>query len=295
MRVVRCGIQREELPVEFESPIGVTGGTQFALRVQRHPTESVVTMNLSGIGGGVTAVWDASTGKLLWSPDQASDIGWTHDGRHAIVLASKFGRGPDGRGITHRLLRYAWPTRELLEELDFRVPSGGADSLVISPTGKQAMVIAIEQGDWCYELLQLEPHFRQLNAGHYVPFWLGDCPAFSPNEQVLVAVGSPGPGWWAPPGIDFAAPAIAGAHKMGVVYVHHLRENRVLSHDLIVNLEEGWRPEEPDGQWEFIWGPEFIAENRFRIWLPDGHPADLQLPLPETIEITHKLDPTAGC
>jgi hypothetical protein len=58
----------------------------------------------------------------------------------------------------------------------------------------------------------------------------------------------------------------------------------------MIDLPEGWLPVDPDnGDWDTIWGPEFISDNEFRIWLPDGSPEILQLPLPEHIEIQRGL------
>src|SRR5262245_49535078 len=109
---------RRTLPGDFEPPPGAGPGECVAFRVHRHPTSSAIaTCPLFG-RNCVAAVWDSQSGRLLWAPERASDIGWSADGRSAYVLLSKFGPGPRG-GIGHRLLRYSWPDRELQEELLF--------------------------------------------------------------------------------------------------------------------------------------------------------------------------------
>src|SRR5262249_7303251 len=150
------------------------------------PTSSAIaTSSLFG-DAVVAAVWDSENGKLLWAPEGASDIGWSPDGRHAYVLVA---RGPQG-WMVRRLAHYSWPARELQEELDFHVPSGGADALVVSPAGGLAAVIAIQGPEWYYEVLSLRPSLSQPGVGKRIDDYLLDGPVFSPDERYLVTVGS---------------------------------------------------------------------------------------------------------
>jgi hypothetical protein len=266
------------------------------MRIQNHPTQPVLSMSLlasrrSGRLRWMTAVWDSRTGRLLWAPERASDIGWSPDGTEALVLTPRFGRGPGGRGIGHRLLRFSWPNKVQTEERLFSVPSGGADRLVISPGGNLAVVVAVEQGDWYYELLQLRPKLRQLHIGYHVREMLGDCPAFSPDEEFLVSIGSPGWLWWAADRDDPQSPSTGGLHQVAKVYVHDLKKKRVSQHALSVDLDEGWRPRSPEaGEWEVVWGPVFQSPRTFRLWLPDGQKLDLTLPLPKALTIPVRLN-----
>jgi hypothetical protein len=40
-----------------------------------------------------------------------------------------------------------------------------------------------------------------------------------------------------------------------------------------------------------VWGPQFVAQRAMRLWLPDGQPVKLELPLPKTITISKRLNP----
>lgn len=283
MRVTVEGRLWEELPTEFEPPPGSKDQKRATLAVQRHPTSSAIAMNLSG---GITGVWDSATGKFLWAPGkEAGDIAWSPDGAEAFVLVNKFEyAGP--RHVGHRLQRYDWPGCTLLEEIKIRVPSGGADRLVVSPSGRRGLVIAIDQGEWYYELLDLHPRLCQVGIGYQVSEWLGDCPAFSPDERYLVAVGSPGPLWWAPSASDWKTASVGGYHRLGTLYVHSFQRGRVREHPIVIDLPKGWLPKDPeDGQMWVVWGPTFRGPRAFRVWLPDGKPVALNLPLPKKIVV----------
>jgi hypothetical protein len=293
MRVTLLGMERRTLPTVFEAPPGADRPEYSAFYVRPHPGSSAVAIPLFG-RDGVTAVWDSETGKLLWDLGPASDLGWSPDGSDAYVLVNKFGPGPRG-GIGHRLVRYSWPGREPREELLFSVPSGGADALVVSPAGGLAAVVAMEGPEWYYEVLGLRPSLSQLGVGLRIDDDLGDGPVFSPDERYLVTVGSPGYVWWARPGEErdeeeWRLPSEGGTYELGWVYVHDLAEDRKTKHPLVVDLPAGWQPvprdDEPDGRgWMVVWGPRFSGERTFRLWLPDGRPLDLDLPLPETVEV----------
>jgi hypothetical protein len=283
----------QKLPGNFELPPGMRRGDCIAFRVRRHPTSSAIATSPLFGNNCVTAVWDSATGKLLWVPERASDLDWSPDGQSAYVLRSQFGRGPGG-GIGHRLLRYSWPGCELQEELHFRVPSGGADALVVSPAGGLAAAVAIEGPEWYYEVLSLRPALSQLDVGHRIDDYLLDGPIFSPDERYLVTVGSPGYLWWAAPDEEdeerWQIPSEGGKHEVGWVHVHDLGKDRKTRHPLVVDLPAGWQPVpragEPDGwSWKVVWGPHFLGDRDFRLWLPDGSTLDLRLPLPKVIKV----------
>src|SRR5262249_36573118 len=171
----------EVLPVDFQPPPGVRERRKTALHINRHPTSTAVAMKFLRKGlRSFTGVWDSASGKLVWQTEGAGDIAWSPDGTQVFVAVSEFGPGPQGRGIGHRLLRFSWPGLasrkgpELLEEFVFSVPSGGSDRLAISPAGNFGVVVALEQGDWYYEVLRLQPKLSQPFIGHHVYLWSGD-------------------------------------------------------------------------------------------------------------------------
>src|SRR5262249_53576953 len=150
----------------------------------------------------------------------------------------------------------------LCEELTFGVPSGGVETLTVSPSGRQAVVAAFQGPEWYYELLALHPKLTQLGSGHELSGYYGDAPTYSPDERYLVTVaGPPGPLWWSPDnevGDENAAPpSEGGPHDIGTICVHDLAANRVTEHRMVVELPVGWRPEEDLGGWSIVWGPVF--------------------------------------
>ena len=303
MRVTVLGMRSEVLKAKFQPPPGVTAPRTSARHINRHPTESAIAMELStgrGVPPGGTAVWNSVNGKLVWQPgERVGDIAWSPDGMQAFVAMAKFGRGPKGRGIGHRLLRYSWPglksrnAPELLEQMEFSVPSGGPDRLVVSPAGNLGLVVAMEQGDWYYEVLQLRPKLSQPFIGHHVRLDLGDPPAFSPDERFVVAVGCNPAKWWAPGVIDWEEDepvSPGGTVTPRVIYVQDLKTKRVIERPLRVKIPAGWQPKKRKDDlagygWNCIWGPKFLDDRSFRLWLPDGSPFDLRLPLPKAIRV----------
>jgi hypothetical protein len=295
VRIVLSHRERTSLVGDYEPPPRVDPNKDcVGFRLHRHPTSSAFTVSPLFGQNCVAAVWDSQSGKLLWAPERASEVGWASDGLSAYVLMSKFGPGPRG-GIGHRLLRYSWPGRELWEELRFSVPSGGADALVVSPLGMLAAVVAIQGPEWYYELLGLRPALSQLGVGHRIDDYLLDGPVFSPDERYVVTVGSPRYVWWALPDEmmdeeEWRLPSEGGMYELGWVHVHDLTTGRKTKHPLAVDLPAGWQPEPREGEsdgwsWMVLWGPQFTGERVFRIWLPDGNPLDLQLPLADTVVV----------
>jgi hypothetical protein len=296
VRIILGHRERTLLAGDFEPPPRVDPNWDcVGFRLHRHPTSSAVTVTPLFGTNCVAVVWDSQSGELLWAPEQASEIGWAADGRSAYVIACKFGRGPRG-GIGHRLIRYSWPGTEREEELVFSVPSGGADALVVSPAGRLAIVVAIQGPEWYYEVLGLLPTLSQLGVGHRIDDYLLDGPVFSPDERYIVTVGSPRFVWWAWPeegewdGEEWQVPSEGGLYELGWVYVHDLTSGLKTKHPLTVDLPVGWQPIPREGEsdgwsWMVVWGPEFTGERSFRVWLPDGAPLDLQLPLPPTVEV----------
>jgi len=306
LRVTVLGMRSEVLRGNFQPPQGVRERQQFAFHANRDPKSTAIAMMFRRTRQpGFMAVWDSANGKLVWqtTDQRVGDIAWSPDGTQVFVTVPTFGKGPRGRGIGHRLVRYSWPgvksrtAPQLLEEFRFSVPSGGPDRLVISPAGNFGLVVAQEQGDWYYEVLRLQPKFSQPLIGHHVRLWSGDPPAFSPDERFVVAIGCNPAKWWAPRvrdwEEDYEPVSAGGTFSPGVIYIQDLNSRRVVGRPLKVTLPAGWQPKKPPAKadpggygWNFVWGPKFLDERSFRIWLPDRTPLDLTLPLPKSVQIS---------
>lgn len=287
-----------ELIGDFESPnLAQPDEKCIVSGVHRHPTSNAFTVRPLFGQNCVAAVWDSRTGQLLWSLPKATEFGWSADGQSIYGLFSMFGRS-QRNGIRHRLDRYSWPECKLQEESFLSVPSGGADSLIMSPQGRYAAVVAIQSPEWYYEVLELQPKISQLWIGQRIDEYLLDGPVFSPDDRYLVTIASTRYAWWAWPDEDeegfdeenWHIPSEGGQYECGWIYVHDLESNRFTKHTLNVNLPQGWLPTVKGGyddgwNWMVIWGPEFINEKEFRVWLPGGHPFVVRFPLPEQIDI----------
>jgi hypothetical protein len=302
-------MRSEVLKANFQPPPGIDAprkNAMHAMHLTRHPTSTAMVMHILRTGTALrsfTGVWDSASGKLVWPTEGAGDIAWSPDGTQVFVALSKFGKGPKGRGIGHRLMRYFWPGLhsrtgpELLEDFVFSVPSGGPDRLVISPAGNLALIVALEQGDWYYEVLRLQPKMSQPFIGHHVHLNSGDPPAFSPDERFVVAVGCDPGKWWAPGTFDWEEQeepiSPGGTFSPGTIYVQDLKTKRVTERPLQVKLPAGWQPKKPKVKddpggygWNCVWGPKFLDKRSFRVWLPDRSSLDLKLPLPKTVRVS---------
>src|SRR5262249_12694939 len=100
------------LEANFQPPAGLDAPRMNALHTNAHPNSTAIAMTFLRTGTGLrsfTGVWDSANGKLVWPTEGAGDIVWSPCGTQVLVALSKFGTGPKGRGIGHRLLRYSWP------------------------------------------------------------------------------------------------------------------------------------------------------------------------------------------
>lgn len=297
MRITLQHLEQQSLAAEFEAPADPDPGECEAFALRKHPTSSAIALSpLLRRNCPQSAVWDSETGKLLWVPNKATDIGWSPDGRSVYLLWSQYIPTPD-RLAGHWLQRYTWPGCDLEEELRFVVPSGSPHFLVVSPTGGLAAVVAHMGPDWTYVVLGLQSSLHELGVGYRIDEALVDGPVFSPDQRYIVSIGSANYVWWACPDEEqeedvdgWQIPCEGGCHEFGWVYVHDLEELRVTRHTLVADLSPGWQPQprndDPSGKlWMLVWGPQFTSDRAFRISLPGGSLLELRLPLPESIHI----------
>jgi hypothetical protein len=277
MRIVVEHRVRQILPGDFEALPGVTAPEIQVSTIRWHPTSPVFANSGLMRVNSRPAIWDSTTGKLLWVPDHATDLGWSPDGQSVYVL--RHGR---------RLARYTWPDLQLAEEID----AGGSDGLAICPTGDRAAVIFIQSPEWFYSLITLRPAVARSQASYQIDGYLMDGPVFSPDGRHVVVVSSPRYLWWtdAEDPEDWLQPSSGGLHEVGWIHVHDLEAERRTTHTLVMDLPAGWTPEARAGDadewpWTVLWGPEFTSPDTFRVWLPGGNPVDLTLPLPTSVEV----------
>jgi hypothetical protein len=118
-------------------------------------------------------------------------------------------------------------------------------------------------------------------------------PAFAPDDAFVVSCNYAHV-WWSDDHDDWCGKSPGGDFKAGSIAVHDLVADAVTNHDVMVRLQAGWAPDSPEDERQMIWGPEFVSDRAFRIWLPDGSVELLELPLPRTVLVTRTLGPKQG-
>ena len=131
MQIVIRNMESETLPGDFEVPPGRRDETCIAFNIRRHPHSSAFA--LPGLFGQncVPGVWDTNTGKLLWLPEHATDIGWSLDGTIVDYFIDGPMFSPDERFIvTLGSTRYIWWTDRDEDEEEWQLPSPGGPRTV---------------------------------------------------------------------------------------------------------------------------------------------------------------------
>jgi hypothetical protein len=209
-------------------------------------------------------VWNTDTGELLFWTVEWAETEFTASGLLALS--------------DDRLVLLAWP--EMTEIASLPAPAG-ADSLVVSASQK-VVVVGQSEGLAGYQVFGLDP-LRLINDAiglSLPPMW--SSPAISPNDRRIAC--SPGGGrFWAPPA--------GGRGRFGDLLIHDLVSDTVDARELLVDLPEGWLPNDRDDpQWtRGATELRFESDELLRLRLPDGVWVDLGLPLPESIVL-----PTPG-
>lgn len=130
--------------------------------------------------------------------------------------------------------------------------------IAASPSGRWVVTQRLSgQGEWGYDLFSTDPLQRVGGVSEERGYML-DLPSFSEDESYLV--GGAGAaylgGWWSHPWGDCDEPARGGLVALGFLFVHNLSDHEDLRHDLVVNLPEGWLPDDPWAAW---YGPRQIS------------------------------------
>jgi hypothetical protein len=237
-------------------------------------------------------VWN-DRGRLIFYSKECADLVWSVGSSDLYSLELRFGPCREGNGIRHTLKRLEPGTFRPTREAELCVPMGGVERLVINHRGDQSLATWLDQSQWGYVVVELGT-MAQLSGGLYYPAASLAPPDFSPNDALIVSCSPFRRGWWTDVIDDYWESSSPGGYrKVGSISIHDLASNFLSHHDVFLDLPPGWIPDRPqDPHWDVIWGPEFVSDREFRIWLPDDSIEVLQLPLPNQVRIERPLSTT---
>jgi hypothetical protein len=291
MRLLHVHHRSEWLPQDFDLPPQLKGVKKlFVSSVQSAKDLGLVALQFGP--ARAAGIWDES-GKLLLFPTDAFDLAFLPGGKEVLVLAPGFGKCADGNaGRPSTLRRLELQTWNCVAKAEICVPTTVGQQIVIDPKGERGLVTWHEQNEWGYVTVDL--HLQKLLPPTFE--WNTDTmsrPAFSPDGKLVVSCNLHQEVWWAGDDGDWTDPSPGGMQKVSTITVHDLASNQVSQHELFVAVDAGWLPDRPEEiEWQQIWGPEFVSDREFRIWLPDESEEILTLPLPPRIEIGRPLKKT---
>jgi hypothetical protein len=272
---------------DFEPPKSLSDESHLiAWRIHTDARTGLIGMSLHGFGA---AVWN-SDGKLLFCPERGADLAWDRGSTDLFSLEYPGGRCQQGKGIRSVLKRLEVGSFRTLDEIDVCIPTGGARYLVPNHKGDKCLVTWLDQSEWGYVMVDLTG-MRQIPDGLLWPSPNVAPPDFSPDDSFIVSCHFFSSGWWTDAADDYwESPSPGGVFQAGAISVHEVATNTITHHDVLIDLPQGWRPDRPDSSdWDAIWGPEFVSNTQFRIWLPDDSEEFLTLPLPPQIEVRRGL------
>jgi len=254
-------------------------------RLHHDPRSGLTAMKINRGAG----LWD-KTGRVRLYLERAGDIGWSKTSDDLYLLENRFGPCQRGSGVRHTLKRLEAGTFRAVSEMELCVPMGGVEYLVMNHAGDRCLATWLDQTQWGYVIVDLRT-MTQLPGGLYRPAASLAPPDFSPDDALVVSCNRLKSGWWTDAIDDYwDSPSPGGHRKIATISVHKLAPNAISHHDVMVELPPGWIPDRPqEAEWDMIWGPEFISERAFKIWLPDDATEVLHLPLPARIEIKKPL------
>ena len=210
-------------------------------------------------------------------------------------LECRFGKCPGGAGVRHVLKSRDPQSFEKRQETEICVPTGGVRYLVLNHRGDRCLATWLEQHAWGYVGVDLNT-MAQMVHGLSWPSATLAAPEFSGDDAYVVSCHFAGSAWWNDELADPNIPSPGGIRKVGTISVQDIENGEITQHDVFVEVPQGWIPDRPDySEWYGIWGPEFVSDQEFRIWLPDNTAEILKLPLPERVLFTeYPRYPSAG-
>ena len=288
MTVIAHLRRSEKLEGDFEAPTAfATAKSLEAFNVRRNSESGYTALKLKGVSG----VWNQN-GKLVHSVRRGADLAWLPGSSDLLSLEATYGKCTRQTGIKHTLKRLN-STFETMAELEICVPHGGVEYLALSPRGDRCVATWLDESEWGYVAIDVDA-WRQLEAELYWKTPTLAPPAFSPDGNYVVACHYLRDAWWNDGRAEDPEeiPSPGGAWLAGAITTHDLATNTISRHDVMVTVPQGWLPDDPyNSVWNMLWGPEFITDREFRIWLPGGREQVLAMPLRERIDIVGELSP----
>ena len=280
---------QEWLPTEYDPPASLLSKPFLtAWRVHRDRRGGSVALKLNrGVG-----IWNRE-GRILHYDQAAADVEFTRDSQVLYSLQNVFGPCVDRDGVRHALVRRDANTFNAGDLIELCVPKGGVEYLVLGHRERSCVATWLDQTQWGYVVVDLVAGHQTSQAFYDQSASLSP-PAFSPDDRLVVACCPPRSGWWTEVVDDYwEQPSPGGRRKVGSIAVHDLSTGRITRHEVAVFLPPNWIPDKPTAsEWSSIWGPAFLSDRQFKIWLPDDSEQILDLPLPPTVEIRRPIGST---
>lgn len=269
---------------EFEPPACLKNKPVLSVwRTEREFETGRIAMKIDRGAG----VWDRS-GQLLFHDGKIADLSFSGQGRLLSIENRVVPAGGEWQQA-YRIQHREGKSFGVLGESVVTVPWGDLRYLIRSPVGDRCLVTWLDQSAWGYVSVVL-PTMQQQGGGLRYPTSSVSPPAISPDGRCAVACSLIRSGWWTDDVDDFwDVPSPGGLWKLASISLDVFAEQTTTWHDLLVRLEPGWRPESYASTWDMAWGPEFIDDQRIRIWLPDGGEEILALPLLSRILVERPL------
>jgi hypothetical protein len=277
----------EWLAGEFQPPKSMADAPQHVWRVHRNEQSTQMAIKLASDG---TGVWDESGRLLHYIPDGA-DLCWRPKSMQLLSLETRSTRRcQQGAGLAYSLRILEANSFQAMGEIEICLPQGIPNYLILDHQGDQCLATWAGDPETGYVIVELKT-MKQL-PGIFKDSCLSlSPPELSPNGQFVVSCKPTVYGWWTLDNDEYwDTPSPGGSFEVGIITVHDVESGEITNHAVTVDLPRGWIPDRPERtEWNRIWGPEFVSEREFRIWLPDDSTELLTLPLSKSIDIHREI------
>lgn len=246
----------------------------FAFDVRLNPDATQISLKLER----GAAVWNTRDGSLVFYEPNVAHVSWLLDGR-MLFLENRFGRCSSG--VLHSASIRS-PDGNALFEVPICIPWGGVEIGVVSPVSNLSVVFWREQADWGYVGLDVDQRRQTTLSARWTRGGRGGPPVFTPGGEAIVSCHSTGPAWWNSGGGDDPAsiPSEGGRYQIAYLATHDVGSGTESETPVFADVVKGWLPKDPfDSLWYQVWGPEFVASDECRFWLPDGRSEKTGWPL----------------
>lgn len=252
--------------------------------LDRHPDGRSIALQAyaAAAHGPRAAVWDTTSGQVIWEPPETSALCWFAQGRRVLLVRASYQRDPHHppriatplqREVTYSIERQTWPQHEPLRRCVIKPPEGWIDRVVVSPQEDVAAVRWLEQDAAGFLLIGLGPDEDRPwpHAGYRTaPDNLVRGPVFSPDGRYLVLTCGRS-FWWSPNSSDPLQPAVGGRYTLGHIAIYDIAENSVRGIPVEDKVRPGWLPPYPqDMAYELLGTPRFADDKAFSVTLPTG-------------------------